>query len=174
MSTRTLMLGLICSSLCVAAHAADGGAPAPLPNGNADNQDAAAEVTVEAHKEKMNKLRLEIKKSVDDFYDAFNKANTEPSYETRCTDERPAGSYIARHVCTPRLMHDATDQETQGFFYGYATIPAVSLITLRMRGYKKRLRQLIHDDPNVHQAALHFEALTEQYAATSVERVRPY
>jgi hypothetical protein len=71
-------------------------------------------------------------------------------------------------------MHDATEQETQGLFYGYATVPAVSLITLRMRGYKKRLRQLIHDDPNVHRAALHFESLTEQYAATSVERVRPY
>ncbi|HEY4342611.1 MAG TPA: hypothetical protein VGM97_21940 [Steroidobacteraceae bacterium] len=174
MRKRALMLAVICSSWCVAAYAADSSAPAPLPNGNADSQSVAAEVTVEAHKEKMNRLRLEIKKSVDDFYDAFNKANTEPSYETHCADERPAGSYIARHVCTPRLMHDATEQETQGLFYGYATVPAVSLITLRMRGYKKRLRQLIHDDPNVHRAALHFESLTEQYAATSVERVRPY
>ncbi len=169
MCKRMVLLAVICGSLCAAADAAD---TVTVQSGDSDKQAPVEEVTVEAHKEKMSKLRLEIKKSVDDFYDAFNKANTVPEYETHCRDEKPAGSLIPRHVCTPRLMDDANAQQTQGFFDGNASVPAGLLIALRMPGYKRSLEALIHADPNVHQAALHFEALTEQYAATSREKVK--
>jgi hypothetical protein len=173
MSKRAVLLAVICSSLCAVAHA--GNPVAPLPDGDSDSPAEVAEVTVQAHKEKMAKLRLEIKKSVDDFYDAFNKANTVPEYETHCADERPTGSLIASHVCRPRLVDDANDQETQAsvFFDNHATVPAYALIFLRMRGYRKQVEELIHNDPNVRQAALHFEALSEQYSATSKEKVKP-
>jgi hypothetical protein len=69
-------------------------------------------------------------------------------------------------------VDDANDQETQAFFSGDATVPASALIVLRMRGYKQRLEELIHDDPNVRQAALHFDALTQQYAATSTAKAK--
>ncbi len=76
------------------------------------------------------------------------------------------------HVCTPKFVNDANDQETQGFFDGYATTPAVNLIYLRGRGYKQRLEELIHSDPKVHQAALEFDALTLRYEAVSREKVK--
>jgi hypothetical protein len=167
------LLAVICSCLCAVAAAAN--PVAPPQDGDSGKQAEVAEVTVQAHKEKMAKLRLQIKKSVDDFYDAFNKANTVPEYETHCADENPTGTRIGSHVCRPRLVDDANDQETQAsvFFDDYATVPASALIFLRMRGYRKQLEELIRDDPNVRQAALHFEALSEQYTATSREKVKP-
>jgi hypothetical protein len=171
MFKRVVLLAVICGSWCAATDAANPGAP--MQNGNSDKQAPVEEVTVQAHKEKMSQLRLEIKKSVDDFYDAFNKANTVPEYETHCRDEKPWNSNIAHHMCTPRLMDDANEQAAQGFMDGFATVPAATLIALRMPGYKNHLQALIHDDPNVRQAALHFDALTQQYAATSTEKLKP-
>ena len=171
MCKRAVLLAVICGALCAAADAAN--TDAPIPNGDSAKQAPVEEVTVEAHKEKMSQLRLQIKKSVDDFYDAFNKANTVPEYETRCRDEKPPNSNVSRHVCTPRLIDDANQNDTQAFFDGTAAVPASTLIALRMPGYKKRLEELIHDDPNVRQAALHFDALTQQYAATSAEKLKP-
>jgi hypothetical protein len=158
-----VVLALLCgTSLLPAAYA---------QSDAVDKPQVLDEVTVEAHRQKLSQLRQQIKKSVDDFFDAFNKANTVPGYETRCADEKPSGSNIASHVCRPRFVDDANEQETQGFFYGYPSIPAAALITLRMRGYKKRLEELIHTDPHVRRAAVDFETLTEQYAAVSKEKV---
>jgi hypothetical protein len=171
MCKRAVLLVVICGSRCAAADAADSGAQ--MHNGGSAKQVPIEEVTVEAHKEKMSQLRREIKKSVDDFYDAFNKANTVPEYETHCRDEKPPNSNIPSHVCRPKLVDDANEQETQAFFGGDATVPASALIVLRMRGYKQRLEALIHEDPNVRQAALHADALAQQYAATSTEKVKP-
>jgi hypothetical protein len=147
--------------------------PAAYPqSGDVAKPQVLDEVTVEAHRQKLSQLRQQIKRSVDDFFDAFNKVNAVPGYETQCGDEKPTGSNIASHVCRPRFVADATEQETQGFFYGYPTIPAAALVTLRMRGYKKRLEDLILSDPNVRHAAADFETLTEQYAAVSKEKVK--
>jgi hypothetical protein len=171
MRKRAVLLAVICGLLCAAAEAAD--TSAPMPKGDSDKQAPIAEVTVEAHKEKLSKLRLEIKKSVDDFYDAFNKANTVPEYETHCTDEKPPNSNIPSHVCRPKLVDAANQQDTQVFFEGTAAVPASTLIALRMPDYKKHLEALIHDDPDVRRAALHVDALTEQYAAASSENLKP-
>ncbi len=173
---RAALLALLCGSWFVSAAFAvgadpdNGSATSQVPDGGA--QDAVTEVTVEAHKLKLNRLRQEINKAVDNFYDLFNKVNTVPGYETRCTDERRSTSYTVHHVCTPRFVNDANEQETQGFFDGYATIPAANLIYLRGRGYKRRLEELIHSDPQLHQAAVEFDALTQQYAAVSKEKVK--
>lgn len=140
--------------------------------GGTDQQEPTEEVSVEAHKLKLSRLRVEINKAVDNFYDAFNKVNTVPGYETHCSNERRSTSYTVHHVCTPKFVNDANDQETQGFFDGYATTPAVNLIYLRGRGYKQRLEELIHSDPKVHQAALEFDALTLRYEAVSREKVK--
>jgi hypothetical protein len=167
-SMRTRLAALVLALLCGTSVL-----PVAYPqSGDVDKPPVLDEVTIEAHRQKLSQLRQQIKKSVDEFFDAFNKGNTVPGYETRCRDEKPAGTNIASHVCRPRFVADATEQETQGFFYGYPTIPAAALVTLRMRGYKKRLEELIHTDPNVRHAAADFETLTEQYAAVSNEKVK--
>lgn len=173
---KSALLLSICGSFFMpAAYALN--EPADTANASAAAPSAGAqgpveEVTVEAHKLKLSKLRMAIKKSVHDFYDAFNKANTVPGYDTHCSDEKPPGSYIAHLVCTPRFFDDANEQATQGFFYGYATIPAASLIMVRQRGYKEHLQELIHNDPRVRQAALDSYALAQQYEAVRNEKVK--
>jgi hypothetical protein len=170
MGKRAVLLAVICGSLCAAAAAADPAAPAQ--NGDSGKQAPVEEVTVQAHKEKLAKLRQEIKKSVDDFYDAFDKANTVPEYETHCADEKPPNSNISSHVCRPKLVDDANQSNAQTFFDGHAAVPAITLVTLGMSGYRSHLEALIHDDPDVREAALHFDALTQQYAAASKEKVK--
>jgi hypothetical protein len=171
---RAVLLTVICGSLFIpAAYAVDA---------TPDSAKPTEEVSVEAHKLKLYRLRMEINKAVDNFYDVFNKVNTEPEYETHCSDERRATSYTVHHVCTARFQNDANEQETQAYFSsyatygdvndGYATVPAFSLIYLRGRGYKQRLEELIHNDPQVRQAAAEFDALTQQYAAVSREKVK--
>lgn len=142
------------------------------PTSASDNPEAMEEVTVEAHRQKLGRLRQQINKAVDDFFDAFNKVNTVAGYETTCSDEKPTGSYIRHHICTPRFVQLATEEETQGFFDGYAAIPASNLVALRMPGYKKQLQALIHSDPRVRQAAADFDALGQRYAAVSREKVK--
>jgi hypothetical protein len=165
----TVLLAIGCGSAFLRGAFADSGvAAAPITS----TQSPTEEVTVEAHREKLSKLRKEINRSVDNFFAAFNKANTVPGYETHCSDEKRGGSHIDHHVCTPRFVNDAQQEETQGFFDNYATIPAANLIYLRSRGYKKRLEELIHNDPQVHQAAVEFDALTQQYAAVGREKVK--
>lgn len=170
------LLALCCAVSCFPAANAAAADAAPTDtqaqNGGTDQQERTEEVSVEAHKLKLSRLRQEINKAVDGFYDAFNNANTEPAYETHCSNERGSTSYIVHHVCTPRFVIDANEQQTQGLFYGYATTPAVNLIFLRGRGYKKRLEELIRTDPKVHQAALDFDALTQRYEAVSREKVK--
>jgi hypothetical protein len=173
-----VLLALICGSLLIPAAYALDATPEPAKttaidqNLAAAGQEGAEEVSVEAHKLKLSRLRIEINKAVDNFYDVFNQANTEPEYETHCSDERRTDSYTVHHICRARFQDDANEQETQGFFYGYATTPAASLIILRGRGYKKRLEELIHRNPQVRQAATEFDALTQQYATVSREKVK--
>jgi hypothetical protein len=176
---RAVVLTVICGLLFIPAAAyAINATPEPAngstadQNSSADSQESTEEVSVEAHKLKLSRLRIEINKAVDNFFDVFNKANTEPEYETHCSDERRDNSYTKRHVCTARFQTDAYEQETQGFFDHYATTPAVSLIYLRGRSYKKRLEDLIHNDPQVRQAAAEFDALTQRYEAVSREKVK--
>ena len=175
---RAVLLSVVCGSLLIpAAYALDASSDqaritAADQSSAPDGLEPAQEISVEAHKLKLMRLRIEINKAVDNFYDVFNKANTEPEYETHCSDERRSQSYTVHHVCTARFQTDANEQETQGFFYHYATTPAVSLIYLRGRSYKKRLEELIHTDPQVRQAAAEFDALTQQYAAVSQEKVK--
>jgi hypothetical protein len=173
-----VLLILSCSAAFIATAYGGPAAAAAANTATADSSggtiqpEPTEEVSVEAHKLKLFRLRQEINKAVDNFYDAFNRVNTVPAYETHCSDERRSTSFTVHHVCTPRFVHDANDQETQGFFDGYATIPAANLIYLRGRGYKKRLEEFIHNDPKVHQAALEFDSLTERYAAVSREKVK--
>lgn len=175
MCKLAVLLAVICGSWCAAAAAADAGAQ--MQNRDSTKHAPVEEVTVEARREKLSKLRQEIKKSVDDFYDAFNydafnKANTVPEYETHCTDEKPPNSNVLSHVCRPKLVDDANQNDAQALIDGHAAVPASTLIALGMPAYKQHLEALIHEDPNVRQAAVHFDALTQQYAAASKEKVK--
>jgi len=164
-----VVLAMICgATLLPVAYGDPAVATAPMTS----PQNPPDEVTVEAHREKLSKLRVQIKKSVDNFYEAFNRANTVPEYETHCRDEKRGESHVTDHVCTPKFVNDANDQETQGFFDNYATVPAGNLIYLRTPGYKSHLEALIHSDPNVHEAAVEFDALTQEYAAVGREKVK--
>jgi hypothetical protein len=172
-----LLLSLAATLLCLPAAYGETTAADPAdPSTAAPVSDSAPqqieEVSVEAHRLKMFRLRIQINKAVDNFYDLFNKYNGEPEYETHCSDERRSTGYTVQHVCRARFVNDANEQAVQGLFYHYATIPAFALIYVRSRGYKQRLEELIHINPEVRQAAAEFDALTLQYQTTSREKVK--
>jgi hypothetical protein len=63
-----VVLVLVCWISCLPA--------AYRQSGDVNKLQVLDEVTVQAHRQKLSQLRQQIKKSVDDFSDAFNKANT--------------------------------------------------------------------------------------------------
>jgi hypothetical protein len=136
-------------------------------------QDAPPEVTIEAHKAKLYRIRKEMEKSVDAFYEAFDRVNTVPGYETHCADETPPnGSRFTAHICTPQFVHDATDANVRSFFFGNAAIPPATLVALRMRGYKQRVEALMRSDVTMREAARNFDELHQEYEIVRTERVK--
>lgn len=176
---RLATLALVCTPLLACAYPAFAAVNATDPVAQAQSsgadaaQDAQPEVTIEAHKAKLYRIRKEMEKSVDAFYQAFNRVNTVPGYETHCADETPPnGSRFTAHICTPQFVHDATDANVRSFFFGDAGIPPATLVALRMRGYKKNLEALMHSDPAMREEARNFDELTQEYEMVRTERVK--
>jgi hypothetical protein len=171
------MLALVCTPLLACAYpvfaAAVNATDPPTQSSGAGAQDTPEAVTVEAHKAKLYRIRKEMEKSADAFFEAFNRVNTVPGYETHCGDETlPNGSRFTAHLCTPQFVHDATDQNARSFFFGNAAIPPATLVALRMRGYKQHLEAALHSDPTMREAARNFDELNQEYEIVRTERVK--
>lgn len=171
-------LALVCTPLLACAYPAfatvNATEPATqAPSNGLSQQDAPEAVTVEAHREKLYRLRKQIDKSVDAFYEAFNRVNTVPGYQTHCSDETPPnGSRFMAHICTPQFVHDATEAGVRSYFFGEAAIPPATLVALRMSGYRRQLEALMRSDPTMRAAARNFDELTQEYELVRTERVK--
>jgi hypothetical protein len=132
--------------------------------------DPLDEVTVRARRESLNKLRQEIEKTEEAFYKAYNKANTEPDYRINCRDEKAGQSYV--RVCNPRFVDKANEDETQGFFYGYAAIPAGLVVAARRPAYQKHMREVIQKNPELIAAAGKYYELSKHYDAVRKEKFK--
>lgn len=170
------LLALVCTPLLACAYPAFAAVNATDPltqSSGSSEQDTPEAVTIEAHKAKLYRIRKEMEKSVDAFYEAFNRVNTVPGYETHCANETPPdGTRFAAHVCTPQFVHDATEAEVRSFFFASAAIPPAAVVALRLRGYKKQLEALLHSDPAMREAARNFDELNQEYEIVRTERVR--
>jgi hypothetical protein len=140
-------------------------------------------VIVNGHQVKLHELRKEIEKAEEAFYDAFNRVNTDPQYETHCLNEVSTDGRSREHMCKPQFVHAAGEAEAQAFIgektvgnvekggrtfggiEGYRARPATMVINEKMPGYKRHMRDLVEKDPNLRKALAHYYSLTERYDA---------
>jgi hypothetical protein len=134
--------------------------------------DPLEEIIVGARKEKLSELHQKIEKSEDAFYEAYNKADTEPEYKIHCGDEIPTGTRMPAHVCKPQFVDTATADEAQGFLYGYAAMPAWMVIASRMPAYEKHMREVVEKDPKLIAAVRDYYLLTKHYEAVRKEKFK--
>jgi hypothetical protein len=140
-------------------------------------------VIVNGHQAKLHELRKEIEKAEEAFYEAFNRVNTDPQYETHCLNEVSTDGRSREHMCKPEFVHAAGEAEAQaligektvgnigkgGYIFGgvegYRGRPATMVINEKMPAYKRHMRDLVEKDPNLRQALGHYYSLTQQYDA---------
>jgi hypothetical protein len=142
--------------------------------------DPMEEVTINARRESLNKLREEMGKTEEAFYKAYNKANTEPDYQINCRDERVhmddrlslAMTYV--RACNPRFVDKANEAETQGFFYGYAAIPAGLVIVSRLPAYQKHMLDVVQKNPDLIAAARKYYEIAKHYDAVRKEKFKDH
>jgi hypothetical protein len=132
--------------------------------------DPLDEVTVLARRESLNKLRQEIGETEETFYKAYNKANTEPDYVINCRYERAGMSNV--RVCNPRFVDAANEAETQGFFYGYAAIPAGLMVAAKTQAYQKHMLDVVQKNPALVAAARKYYELSKHYEAVRKEKFK--
>ena len=61
----------------------------------------------------LGKLRRELNRSAEDFYDAFNDLNDIDDFHVRCSTERPTGSRIRNHVCKAKFIEKAETKHAE-------------------------------------------------------------
>ena len=134
--------------------------------------DPIEEVIVRAHLEKLSKLQQEIEKSEDAFYKAYNKVNAEPEYQIHCGTETRTEMRKRLHVCKPQFIDTANEDETQGFFLGYAAIPAAMVIAAKMPAYRKHLREVVEKNPKLIAVLRDYYLLNRHYEAVRKEKFK--
>lgn len=78
--------------------------PSPVTAGLAAPLD---EVKVIAEREKLNAMREELRKLEEQFFAAYNKANTRPEYEIVCKTEASRSGRLTQRFCEPAFLIEA-------------------------------------------------------------------
>ena len=104
----TLVFGaLLAAAYTVSASEDVAATRAEAPQAGANYLAGLDQIVIDAHREKLSQLRKEIEQSEVAFYEAFNKINTEPEYETHCLVETSTATPFQAQVCEPRFVQDA-------------------------------------------------------------------
>jgi hypothetical protein len=162
---RAALVALLCGQLLTAAYAAS---PAKDASATGDPPD---EVIVEAQKERLTRLQVELEKAQDNFFARFNKVNTNPEYETHCEHKPLYGSHILKHACTPRFV-DAANEKLASWY-----VPSLqgsqyqplkgddpsTVIRTKMPDYRRKVLELGLKDPQLAKMGRDFEALKKHY-----------
>ena len=105
LKTSNILAAVVALGLSSVAWAGSSGeVPEPVDN---------IEVTAKYANMTLGKLRRELNRSAEDFYDTFNDLNDIDEFHVRCSTERPTGSRIRNHVCKARFIEKAETKHAE-------------------------------------------------------------
>jgi hypothetical protein len=164
---RAALLALACAQVLTAAYAASPAKGASATGGPPD------EVIVEAQKERLTHLQMQLEKAQDDFFARFNKVNTNPEYQTHCERKALYGSHILDHVCTPQFVDTANEKVASwlvGTLQGSAYEPLApedpsTAIRTKMPDYRRKVLEVGEKDSQLAKISRDFESLKKHYEA---------
>jgi hypothetical protein len=176
---QAVLFGLV-GALVFAAHPL--GAAEEGRSTAADHEDdkvQVPEIIINGHKEKLSQLQTEVYKAEDDFFEAFNRVNTDPEFETHCGFELPIDSHIQKRVCRPQFVNDSTEEDMLShldsrFMVGpvHPGRPANMEISHKMSAYRNHIRDLVRNDPELRKALGQYYALAQQYNAVFKQKLK--
>jgi hypothetical protein len=171
---QTVSFGLVCIAFfaTVCSVAAAEGVPRPVATDDTIQVPSIDEIIINGQRDKLSKLRVEIYRAEDAFYEAFNQVNTEQQYHTYCRIETATEMRQKVHVCKPEFISDAYEAAFANGADPSALELARSIIETRMPLYKAHLHELAHQDPKLGKALGRYFTLTQHYEAVRKEKFK--
>lgn len=76
------------------------------------------EVVIQAQREKLSKLRMQIEEQQQRFFAAYNEVNGEREFRVTCSEKAGSNTKIQHLECQPQFVLDAQEEEAKGFLDG--------------------------------------------------------
>jgi hypothetical protein len=153
----TVVIGgyALCMGLFIPADASlTGPVDEPLP-----------EVEINARRESLGHLRLEIVRLEQDFYAKYNELNKDDQYDIHCGRVTPTGSLLKRRECQPVFVARAMEAQVQGALRGYPVQPASGVINRKWPDFEKTLVEAIRAHPELQKLAGAHATMQQHYEA---------
>jgi len=131
--------------------------------GRAD--EALPEVEINARRESLGHLRLEIVRLEENFYAKYNELNEDDQYDIHCGRVTPTGSALKRRECQPVFVDRAMEAQVQGGLRGYPVQPASSVINRKWPDFEKTLVDAIRAHPELQKLAGAHATMQQHYEA---------
>ena len=155
-----LMLSEVSGALLItqAAHDPD---PTTVPH----PQDPLAEVEIEARRADLSTMKTDLLKLEQQFYDEYNKLNTDRDLDITCTIDTPTGTHVGVRFCQPVFAEQAVGEAARAGARGYDAPAAGFVILLRTPEYQKHLIDIVSQHPELLELLKERNALAERYAS---------
>jgi hypothetical protein len=123
------------------------------------------EIEVDAKREKLSKLRVEMVKTENEVYASFNSVNTDPEYETRCHEETDSQTRMRGRVCTPKFVDTALAEYAAERLRGEEPIDPAVIIGEKMPAYRKQFLATVQANPKIKKQSSNYYTLYKRYLA---------
>jgi hypothetical protein len=133
---------------------------APRPSLAEDKLD---EVLVQANRNQILQMRRELTHREDQFYQTFNKLNTDNQFDIICDNGAHTGSVFRHRTCRARFEQDANAADFQAWWMGNASIPPAQVIAVKRIEMRKVLIELLTAHPELRAAVTHYHDYKVKY-----------
>lgn len=133
--------------------------------------DPVEDIVITADREKLSKLKREIEKSGDAFFDAYNTVNTDPEYSVSCLVDYPWARWRV-HTCTPQFVLDARWDGVGRRALAARALKADARVVLKYADYRKHLLEVVEKNPKLIKLLEDYNMLTKHYQTVLDEKLK--
>jgi hypothetical protein len=120
-----------------------------------------------------DQVRRALLAAEDRFYARYNELNTDDEYDVSCRVEAPLGQRLKERYCEPRFVQEAARDNTASVLNAsrgsagnnFARAQSDSRLGPKMDEFRRRMQQLVGQDPALQSALVERVRLEQQYKA---------
>jgi hypothetical protein len=117
------------------------------------------EVIVRGRSQQLSQMRKEYEELEDQFYDEYNKLNTDHQWDVSCEREAPTGSRFERRVCTPTFVKSI---EHDYFVNGHHA-SVWNWVQPKREAFKKNMADSVNRNPKLLELLMKRKAVEQRY-----------
>jgi hypothetical protein len=118
------------------------------------------------------KLRQDMVKTEEQFYQLFNELNKEDDYDVHCQMEAPLGTRLKKRICRIAFYEDAEAEAAQALVRGEMVIDPNVILLERKTDYTKHTLAIINSDQRLLKLVRQREELEKKYNAERKRRFK--